>query len=211
MIRQPFPVQPVFAGLIASPAEVGAVDAAVRRVVEALIGGAKAYPSTLFAEGSNMSMWELPAGQRRNLPEIFAAVSGQHIKKLTIKDPYCGAPNNRRRVQELVRALTKQVLQIDNVQIYCSETRDRDGNIEHRYDVARKIETMVTAEGVTACEAFVREAGSGGRTFHDRELSFDAVDGAGCDVTHRYFLTGGVDYLLDERSETRVFHSRVAK
>lgn len=211
LIRQPFPVQPVFAGLIASPAEVGAVDAAVRRVVEALIGGAKAYPSTLFAEGSNMSMWELPAGQRRNLPEIFAAVSGQHIKKLTIKDPYCGAPNNRRRVQELVRALTKQVLQIDNVQIYCSETRDRDGNIEHRYDVARKIETMVTAEGVTACEAFVREAGSGGRTFHDRELSFDAVDGAGCDVTHRYFLTGGVDYLLDERSETRVFHSRVAR
>ena len=47
-----------------------------------------------------------------------------------------------------VRAATKltpQVLQIDNVQIYCSETRDRDGNIEHRYDVARKIETMVTA------------------------------------------------------------------
>jgi len=27
----------------------------------------------------------------------------------------------------------------------------------------------------------------------------------------RYFLTGGVDYLLDERSDTWVFHSVVKK
>lgn len=35
------------------------------------------------------------------------------------------------------------------------------------------------------------------------------VDMSGCSSTHRYFLTGGIDYLLDTRSDTRVFHAVV--
>ena len=27
----------------------------------------------------------------------------------------------------------------------------------------------------------------------------------GCDVLHRYFLTGGIDYLMDLRTATKVF------
>ena len=49
------------------------------------------------------------------------------------------------------------------------------------------------------------------RAFHDRELTFETADAAGCDATHRYFLTGGVDYLLDERSDTKVFHAVTKK
>jgi hypothetical protein len=43
------------------------------------------------------------------------------------------------------------------------------------------------------------------RTFHDREIDVLAVSRDGCDVLHRYFLTGGIDYLMDKRSATKVF------
>ena len=64
--------------------------------------------------------------------------------------------------------------------------------------------------GIAKSEAFVKDAGRN-RTFHDRELSFDCADASGCEVTHRYFLTGGIDYLIDERSDTKVFHTRILR
>ena len=69
---------------------------------------------------------------------------------------------------------------------------------------------MMTRLEITSSEAFVKELGRN-RAFHDRELSFDCADASGCDVTHRYFLTGGIDYLLDDRSDTKVFHARIAR
>ncbi len=98
---------------------------------------------------------------------------------------------------------------LDSVQVYCSEVRARDGNIEHRFDVARRLEVMMESMGIRNSEAFVKELGRNSRTFHDRELSFECADATGCEVTHRYFLTGGIDYLLDTRSDTKVFHTRL--
>jgi hypothetical protein len=36
------------------------------------------------------------------------------------------------------------------------------------------------------------------------------VSADGCDEHHRFFLTGGVDYLMDESAETKVFYIQVA-
>jgi hypothetical protein len=58
--------------------------------------------------------------------------------------------------------------------------------------VAYQLERVLTAVGIEKGEAFVRELGRN-RTFHDRELTFEAVDQSGCSSTHRYFLTGGID------------------
>ena len=77
---------------------------------------------------------------------------------MCIRDsPYCGASNNRHRLQEYAKFLVKHVKVVDAVQIYCSETRDRNDVIEHRYDVARKLEVMLEAEGVGSVEAHVKE------------------------------------------------------
>jgi len=101
---------------------------------------------------------------------------------------------------------------LDCVDVYCSEskTRDRDGTeyVESRFDVAMHVEKILDALSIPKGEASVKDLGRN-RTFHDRELTIQTVDSSGCDETHRYFLTGGVDYLLDERSDTKVFHSRV--
>jgi hypothetical protein len=193
-----------------APALLGAADPEVRAVVEGALKGATELPATMFAQGSSMSMWELGAGQRRDLAEVFRDVAGLHIKRLTIRDPYCGTQTNQRRVQEFLQFLKTHSSALESVYLYCSEVKDRDGDIEHRFDVARRLEVMMDRIGISTSEAFVKEFGRN-RTFHDRELSFDCADSSGCDVTHRYFLTGGIDYLLDDQSDTKVFHSRQSK
>jgi hypothetical protein len=106
------------------------------------------------------------------------------------------------------------VAEIERADVYCSEVkeRQRDGTdyVANRLEVAYQVERILGEVGIAKGEAFVKELGRN-RTFHDRELSFEAVDQSGCGATHRYFLTGGIDYLLDERSDTRVFHSIVTR
>ena len=98
----------------------------------------------------------------------------------------------------------------ERADVYCSEVkeRQRDGTdyVANRLEVAYQVERVMDESGISKGEAFVKELGRN-RTFHDRELTLVAVDQSGCTSTHRYFLTGGIDYLLDERSDTRVFHA----
>lgn len=214
LVRQVFPVQGLLDGLVGVPAELGAADVEVRELVEGLLGSATEYVPEHFAEGSSMAMWEFAAGTPRPLPDVFATLQGLHVKRLDVRDPYCGTPLNRGRLKQLLQFLMGHVGSLERVDVYCSEvkSKERDGSeyVEHRFDVARHIEALIDELGIARGEAIVKELGRN-RAFHDRELTFETVDAAGCDATHRYFLTGGVDYLLDERSDTKVFHAVVQK
>lgn len=48
------------------------------------------------------------------------------------------------------------------------------------------------------------------KSFHDRQIDVLTVSNDGCDELHRFFLTGGIDYLMDENAETKVFHIQIA-
>jgi hypothetical protein len=47
------------------------------------------------------------------------------------------------------------------------------------------------------------------RRFHDREVAIHVVTPDGCEVEHRYHLSGGIDYLMDVNSESKVFHYKL--
>jgi hypothetical protein len=212
LFRQAFPVQSLLESLISGPAEIGAMDAKVREILDTALLSAVAYSPEYFAEGQKMGMWELSVGMPRDLTEVFTALKDLHVKHITIKDPYCGTERNRQRLKQLLTFFKAHLSGIDRVDVYCSETkeRQRDGSdyVMNRLEVAYQVEHVLTELDIQRGEAFVKELGRN-RSFHDRELTFDTVDKDGCGATHRYFLTGGIDYLLDERSETRVFHAVV--
>lgn len=214
LVRQAFPVQALLEGLVSSPAERGAMDDGTRALLRATLDSAEPYAPEFFAEGQKMGMWEFAVGAERLLSEVFAAIKGLTIKNLVIRDPYCGTERNRQRLKQLLTFLKSHVAVIDRADVYCSEVkeRQRDGTdyVANRLEVAYQVERILGEVGIAKGEAFVKELGRN-RTFHDRELSFEAVDQSGCGATHRYFLTGGIDYLLDERSDTRVFHSVVTR
>jgi len=210
LVRQAFPVQALLDGLVSSPAELGSMDDGTRELLKATLASAEPYAPEYFAEGQKMGMWEFAVGAERPLAEVFAAIKGLHVKSLVIRDPYCGTERNRQRLMQLLTFLKSHAAEIERVDVYCSEVkeRQRDGTdyVANRLEIAYQIEHLLGQLGISKGDAFVKELGRN-RTFHDRELNFEVVDQKGCGATHRYFLTGGVDYLLDDRSATRVFHA----
>jgi len=214
MVRQAFPVQALLDGLVTAPAELGVMDEGTRALLKEALDTAELYSPEHFSEGSRMGMWEFPVGTPRSLTEVFAALKGLHVKSLAVRDPYCGTERNRPKLKQMLSFIKDHVGTLERSDIYCSVVKERlrDGSdyIEHQFDTARYVEKVIDEVGIPKGEAVVKELGRN-RTFHDRELTFDAVDHAGCGVIHRYFLTGGIDYLLDERSDTRVFHAVVNK
>ena len=212
LVRQSFPGQALLDGIVSSPAELGAMDAGTRELVEKALYKAIPYAPEYFAEGDKMGMWEFAVGAPRPLAKVFESIQGQHIKSLVVRDPYCGAERNRQRLKQLLIFLKGHVAELERVDVYCSEVKERkrDGTdyVANRLEVAYHVERVLEDVGIAKREVFVKELGRN-RTFHDRELTFDAVAQSGCTARHRYFLTGGIDYLLDERSNTRVFHAVV--
>ena len=214
LVRQAFPVQALLDGLVSAPAELGAMDEGTRELLKDPLAVAIPYAPEHFAEGQKMDMWEFAVGAPRILTEVFTAIKGLHIKTLTVRDPYCGTERNRQRLKQLLSFFKSHVAELEHADVYCSEVkeRQRDGTdyIANRLEVAYQIERILDEVEVAKGEAFVKELGRN-RTFHDRELTFDAVDASGCGTSHRYFLTGGIDYMLDELSDTRVFHTVISK
>lgn len=210
LVRQAFPVQALLDGLVSSPAELGAMDDDTRQLLKATLASAEPYTPEYFAEGQKMGMWEFAVGSERPLDKVFTAIKGLHVKSLEIRDPYCGTERNRQSLKQLLTFLKGHVTEIERADVYCSEVkeRQRDGTdyVANRLEVAYQVERVLDAAGIVKGEAFVKELGRN-RAFHDRELTFEVVDKNGCGATHRYFLTGGIDYLLDARSDTRVFHA----
>ena len=210
LVRQVFSVQGLLDSFISGPAELGAVDSASRQLIVDCLALANEYTPEHFANGEKMAMWEFGVGVPRSLQDVFSAIQGLHVKRLTVRDPYCGTSLNRPKLKQLLEFLKSHTSTLEGVHVYCSQvkTRERDGTeyVEHQYDVARFVEKIVNELGIEQGEAFVKELGRN-RTFHDRELMFETVDISGCDSTHRYFLTGGIDYLLDNGSDTKVFHA----
>jgi hypothetical protein len=89
--------------------------------------------------------------------------------------------------------------------IHCRETRDKDGYVEFYLDVERHVDDLVKSIGFENRDVQVSPLKGTARTFHDREIDVLTVSNHGCDVLHRYFLTGGIDYLMDKRTATKVF------
>ena len=47
------------------------------------------------------------------------------------------------------------------------------------------------------------------KSFHDRQIDVLTVSADGCEELHRFFLSGGIDDLMDKNAETKVFHVRL--
>ena len=214
LVRQAFPAQALLDGLIGSPAALGVMDAGVRELLKTTLALAVPYAPEYFAEGQKMGIWEFAVGTKRPLEEVFAAIKGVYVKTLVVRDPYCGTERNRQGLKQLLTFLKKHLAELERADVYCSEVkeRQRDGTeyVANRLEVAYQVERVLDEAGILKGEAFVKELGRN-RSFHDRELTFEVVDQSGCTATHRYFLTGGIDYLLDERSDTRIFHAIVER
>lgn len=202
-----YPPQALMDSLISTPMDVGTVDTQTASVLISFMESSNYLGTKVFQESEQMRMWELHKGVPRDFDDIFSIAKSAHIKELVIRDPYCGAFNNQRKLITFLEFFKKQAEKIDLLRIRCKEIPDRQGNIEFSTDVEMRLSKLVDDVGYGDKEIFVSpHKGAGGKSFHDRELDIVVYSDDGCEITHRFFLTGGIDYLIDQFSETRIFY-----
>lgn len=78
-------------------------------------------------------------------------------------------------------------------------------------DVERRMDGLLRDKGFQNRDVRVVALKGSAKSFHDRQIDVLTVSNEGCDEFHRFFLTGGIDYLMDENAETKVFHIQIAE
>jgi hypothetical protein len=167
------------------------------------------YPPDVLREGERMTMWELRKDAPRDLRGIFGVVVNAHVKEIAIRDPYCGSRAHRSKLKSFLAELGGLASQVEHVSVHCKEVKDRDGDVEFYLDMEREVESLLQELGIVSNSVVVSQLRGSGRRFHDREIDIVTVSEDGIDKRHRYFLTGGIDYLMDRGTETRVFGIRL--
>lgn len=209
LVRQHFAVRSLLEGLISAPADIGAVDAAIGAQLEQLTLEAERYSTDVLSEGEKMQMWELESNAPRRLDDIFSPLKGAFVKCLDIRDPYCATLLSTKKLEEFLRFVLQSAKAVSHLEIWCRENRDKDGYVEFYIDVQRRVDDLVKTIGFQKWEVNVAQLKGARKSFHDRELDITTVDDEGCEQVHRYFLTGGIDFLMDERAQTKVFYLRI--
>ena len=210
-VRQPFALEPLVQSIISAPADIGVVDEALHELLQEMVSSSKPYGQNALHEGSKLAIHELRQGDPRTLTEIFSPVAGTSVKKLTVYDPYCGAQVNQKRLEEFIKTFRTLVGAIDSFDIVCKEMpRDRDGYAEHPLDTELRLDKLLQDKGFVNRDVKVVPLKGSARRFHDRQIDVLTVSADGCDELHRFFLTAGIDYLMDENAATKVFYIPVA-
>lgn len=210
IIRQQFAGQALLRQLVAAPADIGAVDETISSQLETLRSTAVAYAEDVLAEGERMTMWELREGERRDLAGIFSPLRRAYVKHIEIRDPYCAAKPNVASLEQFLRFVRNTADTIAHLTIRCRETKDRDGHVEFCLDVERRIDTLIMSMGFERRDVEVTSLRKRSKSFHDREIDIIVIAEDGCEEVHRYFLTGGIDFLMNEKAQTRVFYLRLS-
>lgn len=210
LFRQHFPLQPLMDSVISTPVDVGASDDETSAALNLFLKSVQPYENDILQEGEKMRMWEFSRGQPRDLTDIFSVAQGVFVKSIHLRDPYCGTRQNSSKLEALIKYLKSLSTNVPYVFVKCKETKDKDGDTEFYLDVERRVDDLIKGLGLENRDVVVLQFKEG-RGFHDREMDIEVVTEDGCNITHRYFLTGGVDYLMDSRAETRIFYIRVEK
>lgn len=170
-----------------------------------LLSSTTAMPTDCLQEGARLELFEFNEGTPRKVSEVFSVVTGRHVSKVVIRDPYCGLKTQRGKLKRFLTELLKLPKAVDNVEVHCREPHSNDRNYEHRLQVTAAVEDLLSECGVHGYSVVVQDSRGPVRAFHDREIEFEVVENDGTSLVYRFFLTGGIDYLMDDRSQTRVF------
>ena len=185
--------------LLASPDDPLALAEFVRTLKPQDPIGAKAYAMA--------RRWMLGAGQKRDVNAIFSMLAGVTAKTVQIRDPYCiSSDENRRHLVEFIRELCGILADPGQLTV---KYRHEDGMGESGYQQEQAIKKLLLASGTGVAVTFLAHRRRHPQDdFHDRLVNIIATAPVAMAGEHSFELTGGVDRLMGERFETRVFYVR---
>jgi len=166
------------------------------------------YTAAQLKPAMPLERFPFAAGQERDLSRVFRVLAGTHVECLTIHDPYCGYHIDK--LVSLLEAVRREVKAVEKIDLRCREMSPKDWKYQHPAQVKALIETAMEGFSTKRPEIAIAPAGQT-RQFHDRWLQFKVIEGKdGKSRTHRFDLSGGIDYLLDNRAATTVYRYEVS-
>lgn len=205
LFKAVFPSASLLDGIVPGHVLVGTMDSALQQELGAVLGQCEALPSDSLKEGEKLELFEYREDQRRDLKKLFQSLSGAEVLKFNISDPFCGARRHRPTLKRFLSEVLAIPKSVNSVEVFCREARANDENYEHRFTVKAEVEDLLVELGVQNFEVAVQDNKTPSRIFHDREIVVEIMAADGSTTLERYFLTGGLDYLMNSRADTKVF------
>lgn len=204
------PISPLLMNVLPEPIYQAKLNEESAAGLSELIAGTVYYPAEKIQGGMPIQRWELSEGDERNFREYFAVLDGAHIEQAVIKDPYCGAGEQQRSyLIDFLKILSDISKNIKYVTIHCREQNFKDP----RYMAPYKVQDILNSSIISALPhvkptIHVHNFRTS-RVFHDRTIDFHVIDSDGCSVTHRYDLSGGIDFLMDKKTVNKIYRYQI--
>lgn len=149
----------------------------------------------------------LEAGSHRDLNQVFRVLSGAHVERLIIHDPYCAS--HAGKLVSFLNAVKGIVKELERIEVRCRELSGDDRRYQPPALMRSHLEETIAKFGTKKPEIVIAPQFQN-RQSHDRWLQFKILESAtGASRTHRFDLTGGIDYLMDPRAATTVYRYEV--
>lgn len=208
LYRSVNPLPSLLESLLPAPCEKGIVDEASREKLLVLVRQATACKPDDFREGERMTMIPLQEGRdvSGGLKQSFNDILEQTIEGIEIRDPWCGIKGNEERLTNFLKYLRDNTTEIQHLHIRCRTYRENDGHVEYAGNIRRKLEDLLVGDLRYKNTKVTVLPASSSKSFHDREIDVWMFTQNGARVLHRYYMTGGIDFIMDKNRETRIFH-----
>jgi hypothetical protein len=201
-----YPYPPLLEVLLPEPIYEGRATKGWVQKLETVLRHSQGLPKDSLKEGQPIEFWEVRPGTARDLGTIFSAIKDKYLDRVVIRDPYCGVGiKNRSALAQFVSAIVGLASSMKHLEIHCREAHSKQPNYEPAYEMENKIRELFRNSSFNL-SLQVQSNRTSSRRFHDREVVVHVVNPDGCTVEHRYHLSGGIDYLMDVNSESKIFH-----
>ncbi|NLB11474.1 DEAD/DEAH box helicase [bacterium] len=203
-IRQHFSNQPLLEKLIANPADIGTIDDELLDDLNSIAQDSSQYSMDVFQEGANLNVWKLNEGESRPLKEIFLPLIDRYIKEIEIKDFSCASEQSEEALEAFLGFLIDNAQSIEELKLHCSEYRGSDGSVEFYLDIKNRLSILINNLGYEKFDVNVLPFNKGRTSIQDSEISIITIDQDGCEMNHKYFLSNGIDSLINQRSSISI-------
>jgi len=197
---------PLLENILPTPAYQFSADKHWSIVLNTLVSAATPFSPDIFKENAEVKRWELPAGAKREMEIYFAPILDAHVEEIVIRDPYCSAGNeNREYLRQFLEMISNMAKDIRATKIICKELHYQNIRYESPGEIKAKLKKLchdITLGDLNTIILSFRTS----KEMHDRYVSFKVINNSGQSSMHIFDLSGGIDHLINQKSETIIYY-----
>jgi hypothetical protein len=197
---------PLLENILPKPAYQFTADKLWSNVLNILVSAAIPFSPAIFKENAELKRWELLPGAKRNMQTYFAPISDAYVEEFVIRDPYCGCGNeNRTCLRQFLEVIAQITKEIRATKILCKELHYKDPRYESLGEMKAKIQIISQGLSLGKLDVMVLPFKKT-KEMHDRYVTFKLINNQGQSSIHIFDLSGGIDHLINEKSETKIYY-----